>query len=404
MIAAFCFNIMEKLRIIVGGYIGLYPTGGATWDYIQYPLGLKMLGHDVYYIEDTMQYPVFQSDGAAWDDATGCVNYLKEMMEKFGLEDRWAYRDIASGQSFGMTEEKINELCQSADVFINISCSTFLRDEYFKIPKRILIDSDPMFTQIQYSQELNGEADKNWNTKFLIENHNYLFSFGENISQPDCKIPVFDFNWHATRQPICLDLWNTKSISPDYSYTSIMNWSGRQKLKYNNDEWGQKDIEFEKFKLIPSYFPDLKFEVVINKPLNKESHFDEKELSNIGWEILSPQEVVANSTDYKCFIQKSVAEFGVAKETYVKSNSGWFSCRSACYLASGKPVITEETGWSKYIAPGNGLFPFVSIEDAIAGIREVDSNYRFHSKKAIETANEYFDSNKVLNQLLEKLY
>ena len=105
---------MEKLRIIVGGYIGLYPTGGATWDYVQYPLGLKILGHDVYYIEDTMQYPVFQKEGALWDDATYCITYLAEIMEKFGFKDKWAYRDIASGKSYGMTEQKILEICHSA--------------------------------------------------------------------------------------------------------------------------------------------------------------------------------------------------------------------------------------------------------------------------------------------------
>lgn len=394
---------MQKLRIIVGGYIGLYPTGGATWDYIQYPLGLKMLGHDVYYIEDTCQYPVFQANGNVWDDATACVQYLKEMMEIFGMKDQWAYRDVASGRSFGMTEKEINELCSTADIFINISCSTYPRDEYMKIPNRILIDSDPMFTQIQYMMEENGVADKNWRTKIMIENHNYLFSFGENIGNPDCKIPVSNHEWKSTRQPVCLELWKNENNFNSRAFTTIMNWSGRQKLNYNNEEWGQKDIEFEKFKNIPLHFSDLDFEVVVNKPLNKESRFDPDSLEKLKWKILKPQDVVSDAESYKQFILKSGAEFSVAKETYVKSNSGWFSCRSACYLAAGRPVITEETGWSKYIPSGSGLLTFCSMSSAIDAIKEVKSNMKYHSKKAREIAFEYFDSSKVLSEMLGKL-
>lgn len=393
----------EKLKIIVGGYIGLYPTGGATWDYIQYPLGLKLLGHDVYYIEDTMQYPIYQSDRNAWNDASGCISYLKLMMEHFGLGDRWAYRDIASGLSYGMSESKIIALCKSADVFINISCSTFLRDEYLSIPKRVLIDSDPMFTQIQYAIECDTVSNtKVWNTRTLIENHNYLFTFGENMGAENCEIPQHGFKWHTTRQPICLDLWKNDE-SCNRAFTSIMNWSGRKKLKYNNQEWGQKDVEFEKFKSVPSLVPDVHFEVVINKPLNAESHFNISELESIGWKILDPHSTVSNIADYKSYILNSQGEFAIAKETYVKSNSGWFSCRSACYLAAGKPVITQETGWSDYIPSGRGLFKFTDVTSAVEAINIVKSNAVMHANAAREVAREFFESNIVLTKMLEKI-
>lgn len=396
---------MEKLRIVVGGYIGLYPTGGATWDYLQYPLGLKILGHDVYYIEDTMQYPVFQKQGDAWDNASFCVNYLKEIMEAYGLKEKWAYRDLASGNCFGMTEEKVREVCASADVFINISCSTYLRDEYIQIPNRILIDSDPMFTQMQYHIELQEVSDaKNWSTRQMLENHNYLFTFGENITASDCLIPAFNFKWLSTRQPICLDLWTDATSNYNtLAFTSIMNWSGRKKLKYENAEWGQKDVEFEKFKDLPRNSPGTKFEMVVNHPLNKESTLDAEDLRSRGWVILNPQDTVATPLEYKNFIYHSLAEFSVAKETYVKSNSGWFSCRSACYLAAGKPVITEETGWSKYIPSGKGLFAFRDIETAVDAINAIMADRKTHSKRAKEIAGEFFDSNKVLGAMLEQL-
>jgi hypothetical protein len=395
---------MEKLVIIVGGYIGLYPTGGATWDYLQYPLGLKLLGHDVYYIEDTMQYPVFQKNQSAWDDASGCVSYLKGIMDQFGFTDKWAYRDIASGTSYGMSEEKINKVCATADIFINISCSTFMRDEYMKIPKRILIDTDPMFTQIQYAIELSGdEISKNWNTKNMMDNHNYLFTFGENIGSPDCLIPQFEYKWLTTRQPICLDFWRDNGKMNTGCFTSIMNWSGRKKLIYDHDEWGQKDTEFEKIKEIPASLQGLCFQVVINKPLHQESYFDEVALNKLGWNIKEPQDTVATISDYQKFIFQSSAEFSVAKETYVKSNSGWFSCRSACYLASGRPVITQETKWSKFIPSGEGLFAFTDMTSAIDAIKEVNSNMAFHSGIAKQIADEYFDSSRVLEKMLQQL-
>jgi hypothetical protein len=393
---------MEKLRIIVGGYIGLYPTGGATWDYIQYPIGLQNLGHDVYYIEDTMQYPVFQKEGSDWDDASACINYLKDAMEAFGLKDKWAYRDVATGNSFGMTEEKILELCRSADIFINISCSTYLRPEYLKIPKRILIDSDPMFTQMQYALELQGGGGSEaWSTKQMLEDHNYLFTFGENITAPGCRIPTFQFTWHTTRQPICLHLWNNGAGIPGKAFTSIMNWSGRKKLEYANETWGQKDVEFEKFKDIPCLLKKENFEVVVNRPLNKESSFDETGLKQLGWKIIDPAHAVASTVDYKNFILGSHAEFGVAKETYVKANTGWFSCRSACYLAAGKPVITQETQWSKYIPSGSGLFAFNETASAIAAINQVQADYKKHCIAAREIAAVYFDSSKVLTRMLD---
>lgn len=395
---------MEKLRIIVGGYIGLYPTGGATIDYIQYPLGLKQLGHEVFYIEDTMQYPIFQTGNEEWNDASGCIDYLKNTMTAFGMSDNWAYRDVASGRSFGMSEKRIIEICSTADVFINISCSTFLREEYRKIPYRMLIDSDPMYTQLQYGLELiKAPESRNWSTKALLENHNFLFTYGENINAPECKIPRFTFDWHTTRQPVCLDLWTGYNNNIQFSYSTIMNWSGRKKIKFDNEEWGQKDVEFEKFKEVPSLFPNQKFNVVVNPPLNSDSDFDAQQLSNLGWSLHKPQDVVPDAAHYRGFIKNSMAEFSVAKETYVKSNSGWFSCRSACYLASGKPVITQETGWSKYIPVGAGLFSFTGIPDIKNAINEIKDNYQKHSCAAVEIAREYFDSTKVLNEMLNKL-
>jgi hypothetical protein len=392
---------MEKLRIVVGGFIGLYPTGGATIDYIQYPLGLSKMGHDVYYIEDTNIYPIYQDSSAAWDDATACITYLKNTMEYFGLQDRWAYRDIGSGKAYGMTEARIDEVCKTADVFINISFSTVMRDEYFKIPNRILIDTDPMFTQIQYVQEESGEFKSS--TRKMVDSHNYIFTFGENIGNDDCLIPTLNLNWLTTRQPICLDLWSKSLSQPKMNFTSVLNWSGRQKLQFNNNAWGQKDVEFMKFLSLPFSFNDIKFDIVINPPLNTESSFDLDLLRKNKWNVFHPSEKVKDFPAYMDFIKSSSAEFSIAKETYVKSKSGWFSCRSACYLASGIPVIAQETGWSKFIRAGGGLIAFHDQPTAIEAVKTIKEKYDFHSAAAKQLANEYFDSHVVLEAMLNKL-
>jgi hypothetical protein len=391
---------MKKLRIIVGGYIGLLPSGGVTWDYIQYPLGLHLLGHDVYYFEDTRQYSKYQSEGQQWDDATNSIQYLKHTMEKFGLGERWAYRDIATDSWFGLSAEKVKEVFETADLFINVSAATFLRDEYLKIPKRVLIDSDPMFTQVQYWNDNDHEKSYKEIQQAFTDYH-YLFTFGENINGEDCKIPKFGYNWIPTRQPICLDYWEgLSSVNDTNVFTTVMNFSSKAKMIYHNEEWGQKDVEFEKFKQLPKEFNKAKFQIIAAIGHAK---INQSELKETGWDLADPLEKIRNADEYKEYIQHSLGEFSVAKETYVKSDSGWFSCRSACYLAAGKPVVTQETQWSKFIPAGQGLFSFTDSKSAMLGLEAIVANPAKHSKTAKEIAREYFDSSNVLTEFLSHI-
>lgn len=388
---------MEKLRIIISGFIGLYPTGGAAWDYAQYPLGFKALGHEVYYVEDTAQYPVFQLNESLWNDCSESISFLNQTMINVGLKDQWAYRDVASDKWFGMSENKIKEVFETADVFINVSASTYLREEYLKIPIRILIDSDPMFTQIQVLSNLK--------LRMLIDLHTHYFTFGENILSQESRIPLLDKNWNITRQPICLEQWKTSSNTAQrFSFTTVMNWSEKKALNYDGENWGQKDSEFEKIKALPKSFKNIAFKIVVNYSERENKLKQLAELQKYGWIILDPHQTVKTMNDYRCFIQSSTAEFSVAKETYVKANTGWFSCRSACYLAMGKPVITQETGWSKYIPSGLGLFAFTDNKSAVEALAEITKDVTKQSTAAREIAEEYFDSNKVLVNLLESIY
>ncbi len=394
---------MEKLKIIVGGFIGLFPTGGATWDYLQYPLGLKLLGHDVYYIEDTMLYPVYQATAESWDDCTFGVEYLRKAMQEVGLEDNWAYRDVASGKIFGMSETKLKSICATAHVFINVSSSTFLRDEYINIPVKILIDTDPMFTQYQYFLKQEAGGAEAQTAKEYMKSHDLFFTFGLNVGQPDCRIPQFDFNWLTTKKPICLSFWDQPfSYKTKYGFTSIMNWTERPDFVYENESWGQKNKEFQKFFELPVTSGE-KFEIIINRPKDEKTSQSMDHLTKCGWNVLSPDHLIADKEHYKSFVQSSFAEFSVTKETYIKSNSGWFSGRSAVYLASGKPVLTQDTHWSKYIPSGMGLLAISNLETAAHAVKEVTGNYERHSQAAKEIAHEYFDSNKILSDILDHI-
>jgi hypothetical protein len=395
---------MDRLRIIVGGFIGLYPTGGVTWDYLQYPLGLRNLGHDVLYLEDSEQYSTYQAPGQHWNDATESIRYLKNVMEQFGFNERWAYRDIGSGSCYGMSECEVQEWIRTADVFINVSAATRLRDEYEQIPKKVLIDSDPMFTQVQDWQDADSEA-----SAIEIRNrfrwYDYRFTFGENVGNPDCRVPTLDLKWIPTRQPICLDHWD-KHAGDKHSrtiFTTVMNWSTRSDLVYEGQLWGQKDKEFGKMARIPSLCPSACFKVVLAVPSKLQASVKELSLAQGGWQVQQPREVIATPQAYQQYIYASNAELSVAKNAYVQSNCGWFSCRSACYLAAGKPVIAQETGWSKIITAGSGLFAFTDTASALEAVDLVCSDTERHSRAARELAEEYFDSNKVLTTLIETI-
>jgi hypothetical protein len=388
------------MKIIVGGFIGLFPTGGATWDYIQYPLGLKLMGHDVYYLEDTMLYPVYQKKGDDWDDCSGTVEYLKQAMDQVGMGDRWAFRDVATGKLFGMTDSKFTDILSTADVLLNVSSSLFMREEYQQIPVKILIDTDPMFTQYQYHEKLSKGGEAASTAKAYMEAHDLFFTFGLNIGHPDCRIPQFDYKWHTTKKPIIMHEWSPTLNGTKFGFTTVMNWTERPDFTFENESWGQKNKEFKKFYDLPVLSGE-KFEIIINRPKDEKTAQSMKYLRECGWDILDADSLISDKENYRSFVQSSLAEFSITKETYIKSNSGWFSGRSAVYLASGRPVVTQDTTWSRYIPSGNGLIAINDLDSASDAVKEIKANYKHHAKAAREIANEYFDSTKILGNILE---
>ena len=234
--------------------------------------------------------------------------------------------------------------------------------------------------------------------KYLVEHHTHHATFGEHIGAAGCRIPAFGFDWVPTRQPICLSFWeNDFSALAPHRYTTVMNWSVKSALQYNGFQWGQKNTEFEKMRTLPARCTGESFEVMMaGAPAEKV-----QELRSLGWNVSDALKGVTDVDAYQRFIFSSKGEFSVAKETYVKSRSGWFSCRSACYLAASRPVVTQETGWSEYIPSGQGLFAFHDMDSALSAFEQIRSDYKRHARQARQLAHEYFDHQKVLGGLIE---
>jgi hypothetical protein len=380
---------MDRLRIVVTGLIGQYPLGGVSWDYFQYVLGLKNLGHDVYYFEDTGQWPYNPVEGGLAKDSSFTVEYLQSVMDNFDLGDRWAYQFPWESQWFGLPERKRQDVVRSADVLINVSGTLAHPERYRNIPTLVFIDSDPVFTQVKLAKGQN-------DFRRLVEMHDVQFSFGESMSD---AVPETGIDWQPTRQPVVLSEWQPTN-TPGKSFTTVMNWTSYKPLSFNGKTYAQKDVEFERFIDLPKMVPDSTFEIAVNS--GKTRRTPRSLLSHKGWHTVHPDDVCPDMESYRNYIRSSRAEWSIAKNGYVVGQSGWFSCRSACYLAAGRPVVVQETGFSKVLPKGTGIVPFATLEEAIEGIRDVESRYDVHRKAALEIAEQYFDSGKVLTQLLER--
>jgi hypothetical protein len=367
------------MRVLFAGIIARYPFGGVTWCSLMYLLGLRALGHEVFYIEDTGEcvYDPVQNTRAI--EPTFGTSYIHAALEPFGLADRWTFVNY-DGSYHGRSADEVRRYAADCDLFINLSGgSWFWRDEYARIPCKVFIDSDPAFTQLAIAKA------EPWYVEFF-KRFDRLFTFGANIGTAASPIPVGDFTWHKTWQPITMDDWAT-SEAPRDRFTTVMTWQ----IESFTDVGGNKDQEFVKFIDLPSRTRQP-FELAINGP--------QKLLREYGWNTVDAMHVSRTPAAYRDFIRASKAEFGVAKHTYVANRSGWFSDRTECYLAAGRPALVQDTGWSEHLPGGEGLLPFATIEEAVAGIDRINADYAMHARRAREVARECFDAQSILNRLI----
>ena len=381
-----------KLRIIVLGYIVRGPIGGLSWHHLQYVLGLSELGHDVYFVEDSDDYPACYDPTrfiTSTDPGFG-LTFAADAFSRLGLGDRWAYFDAHTARWLGPRSSDMARICGSADLLLNISGVNPLRSFMSAVPVRALVDTDPAFTQIR---NIADAASRERSSR-----HNAFFSFGENIATGISAVPHDGFDWQPTRQPIVLDQWRGGQGVPDGHFTTVMQWDSYPPLEYAGMRFGMKSESFKPFEHLPQHVAET-LEITLGSPTAPSER-----LTNAGWIIRDPWEPTRDPWTYRDYLKGSKAEFTVAKHGYVVSRSGWFSERSAAYLASGRPVVTQETGFSDWLSPDGGVLPFSTLGEAIAAIDGVAADYLHHCRAARAVAEEYFDARRILPNLIDAAF
>ncbi|MGC9194505.1 MAG: hypothetical protein ACP5IL_03515 [Syntrophobacteraceae bacterium] len=383
----------DKGKLIVFGMIFWYPLAGVTYQFLHYLIGLRRLGWDVYYVEDSSRWVFDLKDFELTPDASANIALVAPVLEKYGFSGKWVFRGAyEGGKCYGMEETQLTQLYREADAFLNVTASQELREEHMRIPRRIYVESDPFNVQVKV---LEGDV----KTLNALAAHDTHFSFGENLGQPDCDLPVDLVCWRPTRQPVLMDLWqNPFPPAADSVYSTITTWKNKGKdLTFRGQTYyWTKDREFLKIIDLPKRC-SAGFELA--------TLVDEKTrrmLSDNGWRVADAMAVSSNIDTYREYIQKSRGEFTVTKEQVVRPRTGWFSDRTACFLAAGRPVITQETGFSKFLPTGKGLFGFLTMDEILAAVEVIESDYESSCRAAREIAQEFFAAEKVLGKLMSE--
>lgn len=382
------------MRIVVLGYIIRGPLAGFFWHHVQYVLGLKRLGHDVAFIEDSEDYPCCYDPqrNLTDDDPTYGLAFAQRVFTRLELQDQWAYFDAHRHRWSGPLADQAEAFCRSADLVLNLSGVNPLRDWLVNVPLRVLIDTDPAFTQVRNLTDP-------W-FRSRTDLHNRFFTFGENIPRPEagCSVPDDGLAWKPTRQPICLDLWPPAPPPPPTApWSTIMQWDSYKEREYAGRRFRMKSASFAPYFDLPQQHKTRPFLLALGGGGPRE------ELVRHGWQWVNPLHVSMDPWTYQSFIHQSFGEWSIAKEAYVATRSGWFSERTCCYLASGRPAVVQDTGWSDILPSGQGVLAFSTPDQALEALQRVERDWPLHSAAARRFVHDHFAAEKVLTSLLNQL-
>jgi hypothetical protein len=379
--------------VIVGGAIAnKYLNGGEAWVRLSWIRGFQRLGCRVHFLEQIEPAACVGEDGApAQFEQSATRAYFDRVMEQFGLTAS-ATLMLGDGQATsGLDYEEVLELAGEADLLVNISGNVQSPEILRRPKKRAYVDLDPGFTQFWHAAGNPGAR---------LEGHDAYFTVGENIGTAASTIPTSGIDWQPVPPPVVLEDWPAES-SPARSFTTVGAWRGAfGPIEYGGHTYGLKVHEFRKVIELPRRVPDVQFEIALD--IHPGDAGDRDALLANGWRLTDPREAAPGPLEFRRYVQRSGAEFSVAQGVYVDTHSGWFSDRTVRYLASGKPALVQDTGFSRNYPVGEGLVPFRTLEEAAAGARRIDAEYDRHSAAARALAEEWFDSDKVLARFLER--
>ena len=402
---------MTSRRIVVVGTLASEPYAGMAWMHMQIAAGLQRLGHDVFYVETTSTWPYDPIRQARVCDSDYAVPYLARVAEQFGLGDRWAYRrSYLDGQWIGMSRARSEELLAHADAVLNVAGATRLAKEGLKVGRLVYFGTDPVIHELRYA---SGEEQ----VVTLVDEHDDVVTYGENIGRAACRVPALPRLRATTRQPVLLDLWQAGPPTRT-AFTTVGNWAqAGLDVDFQGDTYRwSKHHEYLKVIDLP-----LRTTQPIELAMNL-AHFTQDYegrheavpafgpssdaralLEANGWWLVDAPAFTTDPWSYRDYVQASRGEFTVARDLNVRLRSGWFSERSACYLAAGRPVVTQDTGFGTVLPTGEGLFAFNTLDDILAAFDTINADYERHSRAARAIAEEYFKAETVLAKLLGDL-
>jgi hypothetical protein len=382
----------RKRRIVVLGMMTRMPVAGVLWQTLHYLIGFRRLGLDPYYVEAHAQTPSMFYEHEHDAGSAKAAGFLDRLLRRFDLGDRWAFEALhEDGACHGLSASELRQLYDSAELVINLHGGTLPRPEHYAQDRLIYLETDPVALQIELDNHVQETID-------FLAPHSAFLTFAENYGRPGCALPVAArFPFRPTRQPIVLDLWEQGVAAPRPVFTTIGNWRQEDRdVQYRGETYlWSKHHEFLKVLDLPAR-TGRRFELALSS-FNEE---DRALLERNGWHVRPALEFATDLDAYRDYIASSRGEFTVAKDQNIRLRSGWFSDRSASYLAAGRPVVTQETGFSQILPTGRGLFAFSTLDEAAEAIEAIESDHGAHRHAAREIASEFFDSDKVLSRLL----
>lgn len=390
-------------RVVVLGMAGRSPFAGVAWQALHYLEGLRRLGCDVYYVEDTGEWPYDPEQNAVTDDPRYTVGYIARLMAWWGMPERWAYRAASQdGRVYGLSACGLATLFDSADLLINLTGATTLREEHLRVPVRVYLETDPVLPQVRVARGDRETIDR-------LDAHTHHFTYAENLGALDCGVPTGRYTYLPTRQPIVLDWWQPadEDSTPGTAFTTVASWqqSGND-LEWNGETYHwSKHREFLKLIDLPSRRPSQRFELALACGNGGAAGFDEAValLRAHGWRVTDGLALSKDILPYRDYVRCSHGEFTVAKDQNIRLRSGWFSDRSASYLAAGRPVITQDTAFGAVLPVGKGLFAFRTMDGVLAAIDAVAGDYEGNRRAAREIAHQYFAAEKVVGEMMCRL-
>jgi GT2 family glycosyltransferase len=381
--------------IVVLGMVTKMPVAGVVWQTLHYLLGLEQLGFSAYYVEAHGRTPSMLMSTEHDDSSARAASFLAAIMRRFGFGGRWAFRALHDdGRCYGMSESQVDRLCRSAELLLDLHGGTVPRPELIASDRLVYVETDPVQPQVELAHGLESTIE-------FLEQHCAYFTFAENYGQRSCGLPVSDrFDFRPTRQPVACDLWATDHSPRRQEFTTIGNW--RQQWRdvwFDGETYGwSKHQQFAKVLNLPD-LTGSRFELALSSYGEEDQHA----LEGHGWKVIPALSFSTDLEQYRQYIRASYGEFTAAKAQNVRLLTGWFSDRSATYLAAGRPVITEDTGFGAALPTGQGLFAFSSVEEAADAVERIDREPEVHRRAARGIAREFFSADVVLGEMLDRL-